>query len=151
MDLKNNCLWQNKECINEKIGKGRKALNAAAGLGLKPDGLSIKACGKIFWSLVVPIITFACELWILNDDDIKLLDDFHTYAGGRIQRFMQNSPRVTSYVGLGWIRLEVFIYIKKLLFIRAIVMLDDNSMYKRIFMARFINFNQNKDFCTENS
>ena len=26
----------------------------------------------IFWSIVVPIITFACELWILDDDDVKL-------------------------------------------------------------------------------
>ena len=150
LGLKNNCLWQNKARISEKIGKGRKALNTAAGLGLKPGGLSINACGLIFWSLVVPIITFACELWILNDEDVKLLEDFQTYAGRRIQRFAQNSPRVTSYVGLGWIRLEMFVYIKKLLFIRTIAILDDNSMYKHIFRARFNDFNDNKDVCTIN-
>ena len=76
LGLKNNCMWQNKERTIEKISKGRKALNAASGLGLKPGGLSIKACGMIFCSLVIPIITFACELWILNDKDILLLEDF---------------------------------------------------------------------------
>ena len=150
LGLKNNCLWQNKERTIEKIAKGRKALNAAAGLGLKPGGLSIKACGMIFWSLVIPIITFACELWVLTDDDIKLLEDFQTYAGRRIQRFSQNSPRATSYVGLGWIRLEVFIYIKKLLFVRTITMLDNTSLYKRIFMARYEVFDQNREYGVEN-
>ena len=81
LGLKNNCLWENKERTTEIISKGRKALNAASGFGLKPGGLSIKACGMIFWSLVIPIITFACELWILNDEDIMLLEDFQTNAG----------------------------------------------------------------------
>ena len=72
LGLKNNCLGNDKDRINGKISKGRKALNAAAGLGLKPGGLSIAGCGIIFWSLVVPIVTFACELWILDDDDIIL-------------------------------------------------------------------------------
>ena len=150
LGLKNNCMWQNKERTIEKISKGRKALNAASGLGLKPGGLSIKACGMIFWSLVIPIITFACELWILNDEDILLLEDFQTYAGRRIQRFSQNSPRATSYVGLGWIRVEVFIYIKKLLFIRTVACLDNNSIYKHIFMNGYIEYDQNRELCREN-
>ena len=134
LGLKNNSTGQNRERIVEKISKGRKALNAAAGLGLKPGGLSIKSCSLIFWSLVVPILTFACELWVLNDEDIKLLEDFQAYAGRRIQRFRQTSPRATSYVGLGWIRLETFVYVKKLLFIRTIAIMNDDSIYRRIVM-----------------
>ena len=64
LDLKNNIYWQNKGRIREKISKGRKALNAASGLGLKPGGLTIKVCGMIFWAMFVPIVTFACELWV---------------------------------------------------------------------------------------
>ena len=72
--LRNNCQWQNKERIVLKISKGRNALNAASGLGLKPGGLTIKACSMIVWAMVVPIVTFACELWVLNDEDIILLE-----------------------------------------------------------------------------
>ena len=45
LGLKNNCLRMNGERIRERISKGRKALNAAAGLGLKPGGLTIKHVG----------------------------------------------------------------------------------------------------------
>ena len=150
LGLKNNSLWQNKERLTEKISKGRKALNAASGLGLKPGGLTLRACGMIFWAMVVPIITFACELWVLDDEDVKLLEDFQSYAGRRIQRFKQNSPRATSYIGLGWIRLEIFVYVRKMLFVRSIAILEDNSIYKQVFINSYMLFNQNKDVSREN-
>ena len=127
-----------------KISKGRKALNAASGLSLKPGGLSIKACGMIFWAMAVPSVTFACELWVLTDEDIRLIEDFQTYAGRRIQRFRQNSPRATSYVGLSWIRLEIFIYITKLLFIRTIAVMSEDSISKRIFINRHREYGQSR-------
>ena len=82
---------------------------------------------------------------VLDDEDITLLEDFQTYAGRRIQCFRQSFPRATSYVGLGWIRVELYIYIKKLLFIRTIAILGGNSVCKRVFMQRFIEFNQERD------
>ena len=150
LGLKNNSIGQNKDRILEKISKGRKALNAASGLGLKPGGLSIKACSMIFWALVVPIVTFASELWVLCDEDIKMLEDFQAYAGRRIQRFRHSSPRATSYVGLGWIRLEIFIYVKKMLFIRTIAVMYDDSIYKRIFTSRYLEYDPNSLRCMEN-
>ena len=104
----------------------------------------------IFWALVVPIVTFASELWVLCDDDIKLLEDFQAYAGRRIQRFRHNSPRATSYVGLGWIRLELFIYVKKMLFIRTIAVMSDDSIYKRIFISRYLEYDHDMIRCTKN-
>ena len=151
LGLKNNCLWHNRERIIEKISKGRRTLNAASGIGLKPGGLTMKACGLVFWAMVVPVVTFACELWVIKDEDIKLLDDFQAYAGRRIQRFRQCSPRATSFVGLGWLRLELYVYVKKLLFIRTIAVLDDDSIYKRVFLCRFNVYNQNREVSRENS
>ena len=136
-----NCISGNNDVrIKEKISKGRKALNAAAGLGLKPGGLTIKACSIIFWSMVIPILTFASELWVMNDDDINLIESFQRYSGRRIQRFHSRSPNETSYVALGWLRIEYFIYVKKLLFIRSITTLDDDVIYKRVFKQRFLQY-----------
>ena len=86
-----------------------------------------------FLVMVVPIITFASELWVLNYEDIRLLEDFQIYAGPRIQCLHQSYHRVTSSIGLGWLRLELYIYVKKLLFIRSIAILKENSIYRRIF------------------
>ena len=47
-------------------------------------------------------------------------------------------------------RLELYIYVKKLLFIRSISMLDDASIYKRIFVQRYLEFNQNRDISVMN-
>ena len=151
LGLKNNNMGINVERTTEKISKGRKALNAASGLGLKSGGLTIKACSMLFWAMVIPIITFACEMWILCDNDIKLLEDFQIYAGRRIQRFHQSSPRETSYVSLGWLRIELYIYVKKLLFIRSIAVLDDESIIKKIFIKRSQCFKQNSIQSCENS
>ena len=45
-------------------------------------------------------------------------------------------------VFLGWLRLEIFIYVKKVLLIRSIAMLSD-SIYKRIFRQRLLQFKEN--------
>ena len=137
LGLKNNAFRMNTERTKERISKGRKALNAASGLGLKPGGLTMQACGMIFWSMIIPIITFASELWVLNGEDVGLLNDFQVYAGRRVQRLHPKSPRETSYVGLGWLSIEIFIYVKKLLFLRTIMVLKDESLYKRIFVNRY--------------
>ena len=143
LGLKNSTGTSSSERTEEKIRKGRKTLNAAAGLGLKPGGLTINACSVLCWAMVVPIVTFASELWILKDDDIKQLESFQQYSGKRIQQFHMRSPNETSYVALGWLRLETFIYVKKVLFIRSISMLNDESIYKKIFRRRLLQFNEN--------
>ena len=136
--------------ILEKIRKGRKALNAAASIGLKPGGLTIHACSILFWAMVLPIITFSCELWVINDNDVKLLEELQRYAGRRIQRFPYRSPNETSYVGLGWLRLEIFIYVKKVLFVRGISILLDDSIYKQIFILRLSQYEADKESANEN-
>ena len=127
----------------DKVKKGRKTLNAASGIGLKRGGLSMKACSFIFWSLIIPVTTFASELWVLKDNDVQLLEDFQRYAGRRVQRFPSCSPKETSFIGLGWMRIENFIAAKKLIFIRTIAKMDDNSPVKNVLIYRSMSFSNN--------
>ena len=60
----------------------------------------MKACSLLFWSLIVPIVTFASELWVLKDQDVEMLESFQRYAGKRIQRFSSNTPNETSFSAL---------------------------------------------------
>ena len=68
----------------------------------------MKLCNLIYWPIIVPIVTFASELWVLSDSDIEKLDKFHRYAGRNVQRFHNRSSVVTSYESLEWMRLEFF-------------------------------------------
>ena len=90
--------------------------------------------------MVIPIVTFASELLVLNDDDIQKIEAVQRYSGRRIQRVHSRSPNETSYVGLGWLRIEYYIYVKKLLFIRSVAVLVDSMIYKRVFIQRLLQY-----------
>ena len=129
--VKTSIFSDNCSGIDERISKARRALNASSGLGIRKNGLSIATCNIIFWSIVVPIATFGCELWRLNDHSINSLETFQNYAGKRIQRFFHRTPNICSFFGLGWMRLSRFIQVRKLLFIRAILALDHDVLSRK--------------------
>ena len=138
------------ERTQEKISKSRKALSAASALGIKRGGISIRACNIIYCCLIVPILTYGAELWVLKQSDVEALDKFQRYAGRRIQRFPSSSPNETSFRGLGWMRLENYINAKKLIFIRTILIRKDDCIFKQVFKERANVFNENINECIQN-
>ena len=135
--------------VEERLAKARRALNAISGLGIRKCGLSIAACSILFWTIIAPIATFGAELWILNNKSIKLLEDFQSFVGRKIQRLYPRSPNACAYYSLGWIRLERFIEVKKLLFLRSILCLEGNVM-RSIFCRGTEYFLVNQNECREN-
>ena len=136
--------------IEERSSKGRRALNAISGLGIRRNGLTIHACCVIFWSIVIPIATFGAELWPLDDRCLSLLESFQTFVGKRIQRFGPKSPNLCTYFALGWMRIQRFIEIKKLLFIHSILSRDELDMVKVVFINRAKYVFDNIEICESN-
>ena len=122
--------------ISERIAKARKTLNAATGLGIRRNGLTIATCNIIFWSLVVPIALYGCEVSHLSNGEISILENFQTYAAKKIQRFYERVPNLVSLYALGWMRLEHFVQVKMMMFIRSVLVLDDQTLSRRIFCER---------------
>ena len=146
-----NCVCNDySERVLEKVSKGRKALYSITGLGIKSGGLSMKVCCMIYWTIIIPTVTFASELWVMNDADIEKLDYFQCYVGRRKQRLHSRSPSNSSYETLGWMRLENFINMRKLIFIRSVLCLDDENIYKKIFLSRMRYFISNQDVAIRN-
>ena len=142
------CIFENDTVgIEERLAKGRRTLNATSGLGIRNNGLTIYACCVIFWCIVMPIATFGSELWILDDKSIVLLESFQVFVGRRIQRLFSKSPRVSAYFSLGWVRVERFIEIKKLLFLHSIMSRDQDDTIKIIFVERAKRYFDNVEEC----
>ena len=127
------CIFESNSRVTEKICKARRTLNASSGLRVRENGLGMQACCIIFWSVVIPVLTFGAEIWCLNDNDINDILSFQRFAGRRVQRFPHRTPRHSSFYGLGWIRITTFILIKKLLFALSIIKLDENNVICQVF------------------
>ena len=144
------CIFESNSRVEEKVSKARRTLNASSGLGVRKNGLSMQACCIIFWSVVVPVLTFSSEVWYLSDDDLDQIINFQRFAGKRVQRFPYRTPRFCSFYGLGWIRLSTYIMIKKLLFILSIIKLDYDNVIRKVFCNSFEAFMANTTQCRKN-
>ena len=139
------CLYETNNRVEEKICKGRRAFNACSGVGIRKNGLSMKSCNIIFWGIIIPIVTFGSELWVLSDKDYENLCMFQRQTGRRIQRFPARSPSCSSFYGLGWLRITTYILVKKLLFVLTILRLDPENIVRKIFILKVEMYHMNSD------
>ena len=131
--------------VNERLSKARKVLNVATGIGIKRKGLNMFTCNAVFWNIVVPTALFGCEVWFLTANDITDIEKFQVYAGKRLQRLHPHTPNICSFAALGWIHLEILIWIRKVIFIRTIFLMEDTEVIKKIFKLRVQRFCENPD------
>ena len=69
-----NCLFSEfKPRTEERVSKGRRAFYAITSTGIKKKGLSMKVCSTLFWTIIAPIVTYGCEIWVLKGDEIEIL------------------------------------------------------------------------------
>ena len=80
---------------------------------------------------------FGSELWILSNRCMDLIETFQVYAGKGVQRLFNLVPNSGAFFSLGWLRLVRLVEVKKLLFVRAILVLDVTEPSRRVFCRRF--------------
>ena len=131
-----NCLFHNYYPRTEdRIRRGIIAFNAITSVGIRKRGSSMKVCASLFWTIVAGIVTYGSEVWVLRGDEIEALRKFQRYVGRRCQRFNLRSPNQSAYIPLGWISIDRYIQVKKLLFLRTTTVMDDYSVCKSILKA----------------
>ena len=132
-----NCLFNNSTPRTEdRISRGRRAFNAISSIGIKKNGVCINVCTNVFWAIIIPIVSYGAELWVLQPDENELLRKFQRYVSRRCQRFPRRSPNFSAVNPLGWIDILKFIKVKKLLFLRTILVMSDDSICKQILKTR---------------
>ena len=129
----------------ERVVKARKALNASTNVGIRRGGLNLSTCNLIYWTFVIPTLIFGCEIWVLKNKDLDLLNGFQRYAARRLQRLHFSSLNVTSLACLGWMNLVLFIKARKVIFVRSILQMDECMPVKRIFLERFREYHDGLD------
>ena len=127
---KKNCLFCNTDPRTEdRISRGSRAFNAVASIAIKNKGVNMSVCKILYWSLIAPIVTYSSEVWVLQPDEQDLLRKFQRYVCRRCQRF-PHSPQIPQL--LHHLPPGQFIRVKRLLFLRTIITMPENSICKRI-------------------
>ena len=124
----------------EKVTKARKVLNMTTNIGIRKGGLNLKTCNVIYWTIVIPTLLFGCEIWLLKDRDMSILDAFQRYAARRLQRLHTRSLNATSCSCLGWMGMLNIIKARKIIFIRTIMVMEDYMPLRRIAIERLAEF-----------
>ena len=84
----------------------------------------------------MPIVSYGAELLVLQPDENVLLRKFQRYVSRHCQRFPKRSPNFSAVNPLGWIDILKFIKVKKLLFLRTILVMPDDSICRQILKTR---------------
>ena len=66
--------------ISERISKSQRTLNDLTDHGIRRCGFTMATCNIIFWSVVVPVVLYGCDLWLLTGEHVQLLESFQNYA-----------------------------------------------------------------------
>ena len=99
----------------------------------------------------MPIVSYGSELWVLQPDENELLSRFQKYVSRRCQRFPKRSPNFSSVNPLGWIDILKFIKVKKLLFLRTILVMHDDAICKQVLLARTASYFNNLEMGKRNA
>ena len=112
-----NCLFNNyTPRIDDRISKGRREFHSVSGSGIRKKGVNMTVCSYLYWSIIIPIVTYGSELWVMKKDEIESLRKFQRYLGRKCQRFPSRSPNYSACAPLGWISIEKVIFVKKMMF-----------------------------------
>ena len=126
---------QDTSGITTRLTKVGSNFNALTGLGIRKSGLTMATCNIIFWSIVVPVSLYGCEVWCLSNESVSELENFQNYTCMRIQRFHLRVPNVSSLYSLGWIQ------IRKLMFVRSVMVMKDEEVAKVVCVERAKSYN----------
>ena len=131
-------IFSGDECgISERLSKARRTLNALTGLGIRRCGLTVATCSILFWSVVMPVALYGCELWSMTGEHYQLLESFQNYACKKIQRFHPRVPNACSLHSLEWISLSRLVQLRKLLFVRSILVMEHDNVIRVVFIERY--------------
>ena len=125
----------------DRLSRGIRAFNAATSIGVKKKGLSMAVCSTLFWSIIVPSISYGSELGVMRPDEIETIRKFQRYIGRRCQRFPSKSPNFSAYYSLGWLSLDRYIGVKKLLFLKTMAVMKEHAVCKQTLMRKAYDFN----------
>lgn len=120
------------EIYNKKIGEAQKIFYTARGLGNYHIPIPVNVLSKLYWSIVIPRMMYGLEVTPVEDNRIVELENNHRKLAKVAQHLPINTPTPAPLATLGWISIESFLDMRKILFLWNILKLPVSNIYRRV-------------------
>lgn len=120
--------------LHDRANKGKVLVLTARGLGSDRVPVSPVVMSKIYWSTVIPRITYGLEVTPVSDKGIQVMEKGHRNNAIVIQGLPQTTHTPAPLATLGWLSMTAYIALRKILFLWQILCLPDGNIFKRAIL-----------------
>ena len=138
-----------KSIFEERIGSAKRVMYAAKGLGSQSIPVPPTILSKIYWSVAIPKMLYGLEVCPLSDNSILMLEDAHRQFARSVQYLPQNTHIPANCATVGWITIQPFIAIAKIMFVLRTLCLPTTNLFRTVLVSRLINLTNNDVYLQE--
>ena len=119
--------------VEENIMKSRRAFFALGAIDVFQGTCNPLTALSLFNTFVLPILSYGCEVWSLNDPLLRKLDSFQGEVGKKILRLPKFYNNLSVRLGLKWPSFKVIILIRKLCYLAKLLSQEATNTHTRLF------------------
>ena len=124
--------------IQHRISNTRGQLYCGLSIGGRSNPIPPTVASKLYWSMIIPRLTYGLELVELSSNSIRALEKAHLGMAKSIQKLPPNTANIAVLPTLGWWSLSSHLAYKRLMMLWQILSLPMSSLYKAVLIYMFV-------------
>ena len=125
------------KCIYEdRIGLAKRVMFTAKGIGSQSIPVPPLILSKIYWTVAIPKLLYGLDVCPIEESSIVMLEDAHRQFSKFIQYLPRNTHTPASLSTVGWLSIEPYIAIGKIMFILRMLCLPHSNIFREILISR---------------
>ena len=127
---------EHKKALTERINTARSKLLASKGLGSHNIPVPVCVMNKLYWSVVVPSLTYGFDVLPLDDSDMAELECAHRKNAKIVSNVSFQVSTPSPLAPIGWMSMKGFIMMNRILFMFRLLCMERDNVYKRMMIFR---------------
>ena len=123
---------KNTADINRRVAAAQSVVLSARGIGSFVNPVIPSILSKLYWAIGVSRMTYGLEVKPVSDSEINILEKAHRKFAKLIQSLPENTPNPMPLATIGWLSMNSYIAMKKIMFLWQILYLTSTNIYRQI-------------------
>merc|ERR1711947_44777 len=122
--------------MKERIGSAKSVIYSDKGLGFDYVPFPPGTMSKIYWSVAIPKMLYGMDIVPIEENSALCLEDAHRQDAKLIQNLPMNIHKPAPLATVGWMSIQSYIAIMKIMFVIRTLCLPDNNLFKEVLRKR---------------